>query len=138
MTLPVERGAVSPGTQRPEGGGRPRQVQADVPEGVNGGGDATGEGEVGRDTRCFRASSLSVNAGGQSSSQAGGGRRVEVLARHHRRAASLWPSWQCGSLDWEMKMMLALGAVQRRRAAAAQRQQAVCVCVCFSNLGTPG
>lgn len=42
VTLPVERRAVSPGAQRPEGRGGARQVQADVPERVYGGGDATG------------------------------------------------------------------------------------------------
>lgn len=49
VTLPVERRAVSPGAQRPEGGGGARQVQADVPERVYGGGDAAAGS--GRDTR---------------------------------------------------------------------------------------
>lgn len=88
VTLAVERRAISPGTQWPEGGGRARQVQADVPEGVYGGGDATGEGGVKRDRRSFIVSTLTVDAGGQSSSQTGGGSREEILARHHQAPTS--------------------------------------------------
>ena len=42
MCLPVEGRAVSPGAEGPEGGGGAGQVQADVPEGVDGGGHAAG------------------------------------------------------------------------------------------------
>ena len=42
VRLPVEGRTVAPGAERPEGGGGAGQVQADVPEGVDGGGHAAG------------------------------------------------------------------------------------------------
>lgn len=61
MALSVHHAALAPRAQWPEGGGRAGQVQADVPEGVDGGGDPT---------RSKQGVQVSTTARGQRSDKA--------------------------------------------------------------------
>lgn len=120
VTLPVERRAVSSRAQWPEGGGRARQVQADVPERVYGGGDAAGEGG-GRQKTLYSFHS---------------GRTVVTTGRRWQErgdfgtSPSLWRSWRLSSLDWEVKIMPFRGGVQQLSEPASS----VCVSVTSGHL----